>query len=57
MPVYKIDKKFLEIIINLVREQNEQLLTIIAENENVSKRSLAPLIPTKFELKQMLSNM
>jgi len=54
MPPYKIDVKFLEIIVNLVREQNEQLLIIISENENLSKRDLAAFIPSKFALKDMM---
>lgn len=57
MPHCKLDKKFLEIIINLLRDQNEQLLCTISENENISKKQLAALIPTKFELKQMIQNM
>lgn len=54
MPVFEMDVKFLEIVVNLVREQNEQLLLLIAEQENLSKRELAKFIPTKFVLKKML---
>jgi hypothetical protein len=54
MQEYKLDVKFLEIIVNLVREQNEQLLTIVAEQEKISKKKLAMYIPTKFALKQMI---
>lgn len=54
MPPYKLDKKFLEILINLVRDQNVQLLEIIAEEENMSKRELTTFIPTRFMLKKML---
>lgn len=54
MQEYKLDVKFLEIIVNLVREQNEQLLTIVAEQEKISKKKLAVYIPTKFALKQMI---
>lgn len=54
MPSFKMDIKFLEIIVNLVREQNEQLLSIISEEEHISKKELAIFIPTKFELKAQL---
>lgn len=54
MPAYKMDVKFLEIIINLVREQNEQLLAIISEEENISKKDLAKFVPTTFTLKALL---
>lgn len=55
MHPYKIDAKFLEIIINLIREQNEQLLSIIAEEEEVSKRVLVPFLPLRHELMHQLN--
>lgn len=57
MPPYKLDKKFLEILVNLVRDQNVQLMDIIAEEENISRRELSEFIPTRFMLKKMLVDM
>lgn len=54
MQPYKVDKKFLEILVNLVREQNEQLLSAIAEDKEINKRHLQRFLPSKFELKEML---
>lgn len=54
MPVFEIDIKFLEIVVNLVREQNEQLLLLMSEQEDISKRELVKYAPTKFALKRMI---
>jgi hypothetical protein len=35
-----IHQKFIEILTNVVLEQNKQLLTIISENEKISKKEL-----------------
>lgn len=48
---YTLDGKYLEIIMNIIREQNLQLLNIIADNEKISKKTLLELIPTKFIMK------
>jgi hypothetical protein len=55
MQPFKLDAKFLEIITMIVREQNEQLLAIIANNEKINKRSLAKYIPLKFEIKRSIN--
>jgi hypothetical protein len=50
----KVDGKFLEMLVNIVRDQNIQLLTEIAENEKLSKRQLLNMVPLKFALKSEL---
>lgn len=50
----KVDGKFLEVLVNIVRDQNIQLLTEIAENEKLSKRQLLNMVPLKFALKSEL---
>ena len=50
----KVDGKFLEVLINIVRDQNIQLLTEIAENEKLNKRQLLSMVPLKFALKSEL---
>jgi hypothetical protein len=50
----KVDGKFLEVLVNIVRDQNIQLLTEIAENEKLSKRQLLNMVPLKFTLKSEL---
>jgi predicted transcriptional regulator len=50
-----INIKFLEILVNIVREQNMQLLKIIAEEENLDIRELVKLVPTNYQLKQNIS--
>jgi hypothetical protein len=55
--LYNINVKFLEILTNLVREQNMQLLQILCEEENLNYRELVKDIPSRFELKRMMDNM
>ncbi len=50
----KLDGKFLEILVNIIRDQNIQLLSEIAENEGVNKKDLLKMIPLKFTLKSEL---
>jgi len=50
----KMDGKFLEVLVNILRDQNIQLLTEIAENEKLNKRQLLSLVPLKFTLKSEL---
>lgn len=54
MPQFKIDGKFLEIIMNIVYEQNVQLLNIICEEEEMNPKQIQKLIPNRFELKKQL---
>jgi hypothetical protein len=55
MQAYKMDSKFLEILVNIVREQNEQLLTIIAHEEDISQRTLAHFLPVRYDLTKQLN--
>jgi hypothetical protein len=55
MQPYKMDSKFLEILVNLIREQNEQLLTIIAQEEDISQRILAQFLPLRYDLTKQLN--
>ena len=48
---------FLEILMNLIRIQNEQLLKIICEDEDIKYDTVKHLIPTAYEMKQQLSNL
>lgn len=50
-----INVKFLEILVNIVREQNMQMLKIIAEEENLDIRELIKLVPTNYQLKMNIS--
>ncbi len=48
---------FLEILMNLIRIQNEQLLKIISEDENIKYETLQHLVPSAYEMKQKIINM
>jgi hypothetical protein len=52
-----INVKFIEILVNLVREQNMQLIQIIAEEEKLSYLELIKLIPSTYQLKKELANL
>ena len=52
-----INVKFIEILVNLVREQNMQLIQIIAEEENLSYLELAKFVPSTYQLKKELANL
>lgn len=55
--VTSINVKFIEVLVNLVREQNMQLVQIIAEEEKLSYLELAKLIPSTYQLKKELANL
>lgn len=46
----------LEILCNLIQEQNIQLLQIISQDENIDLKELSKLIPSRYEIKKMLTN-
>lgn len=46
--------KYLEIVTNLIREQNEQLLYIISEKENIPLKPLLKLLPSRYKLNKEL---
>lgn len=48
---------FLEILMNLIRIQNEQLLKIISEEEDIKYESIKHLVLTAYEMKQKLISM
>jgi predicted transcriptional regulator len=52
-----INVKFIEILVNLVREQNMQLIQIIAEEEKLSYLELIKLVPSTYQLKKELANL
>jgi predicted transcriptional regulator len=52
-----INVKFIEVLTNLVREQNMQLIQIIAEEEKLSYLELAKLVPSTYQLKKELANL
>lgn len=51
---YTISVSFLEVLLNLVRIQNEQLLKIICEDEGIKYESVKHLIPSAYELRKQL---
>lgn len=52
-----INVKFIEILVNLVRDQNMQLIQIIANEEKLNYLELAKLIPSTYQLKKELGNL
>ena len=52
-----INIKFIEVLVNLVREQNMQLIQIIAEEEKLSYLELAKLVPSTYQLKKDMANL
>jgi predicted transcriptional regulator len=52
-----INVKFIEVLVNLVREQNMQLIKIIAEEEKLSYLELAKLVPSTYQLKKEMANL
>jgi hypothetical protein len=52
-----INVKFIEILVNLVREQNIQLIQIIAQEENLNYLDMIKLIPSTYQLKKELANL
>lgn len=55
--VTNINVKFIEVLVNLVREQNMQLIQIIAEEEKLNYLELLKLVPSIYQLKKELANM
>lgn len=53
---YKLPIYFLEIIMNLIKLQNEQLLKIICRDECLDYDILKHLVPSSYELKKSLTN-
>jgi len=49
-----LDKKFLEIIVLLIHQQNKQLAKIIAEEENMPIHLVEMYVPSTHEIKQLL---
>ncbi len=54
---HDINVKFIEILTNLVREQNMQLIQIIAKEENLNYLELAKLIPSTYKLKKDIAEL
>lgn len=52
----QISSSFLEVIMNLLRLQNEQLLDIIVNQENVDKEKLVKLKLSAYDCKNMMSS-
>lgn len=54
---YKLSSYFLEILTQLIRIQNEQILNIISENEDIKIESIKHLIPSAYEIKLLINNL
>jgi hypothetical protein len=54
MSTAKIPITFLEMIVNLIRIQNEQLLNIIREEERLSIDALSSLVASPYDCKKMI---
>ena len=52
-----INVKFIEVLVNLVREQNMQLIQIIAEEEKLNYLELIKLVPSIYQLKKEMANL
>lgn len=52
-----ISLSFLEILMNLIRIQNEQLIKIICEDHSIKFDTLKHLVPSAYEMKQKLLEM
>jgi hypothetical protein len=50
----RVQACLLEIILNLVRIQNEQLLKIICEDESIDYDDVKHIIPSAYELKKSI---
>jgi hypothetical protein len=48
--------KMLEILCNLIQEQNIQLLQVISKEENIGLKELSKLVPSRYEIKKMITN-
>ena len=55
--MYELQLCFIDIIQSLVRLQNEQLLKIICKEENIEYEHLKHLVPSPYEIKNMISKM
>lgn len=51
---HTLDKKFLEIIVMLVHQQNKQLAKIIAEEENLPLHIVEMYVPSTHKIRQLL---
>lgn len=54
--VYTIDKKYLDMLVMLIHQQNLQLAKIIAEEENMPLHLVNMYVPTTAAIKKMLGN-
>lgn len=52
---YTIDKTFLNMLVMLIHQQNQQLAKIIAEDENLPLHIVHQYVPSTHKIKQMLS--
>lgn len=56
MTNHQLSIYFLDIIMQLIRIQNEQLLRIISDNEEIELNDIKHLVPSPYEIKNMLTN-
>jgi hypothetical protein len=54
MSEYTIDKKFLEMLVMLIHQQNMQLAKIISEEEGLPYHLVCMYVPSTHQIKQML---
>jgi hypothetical protein len=52
---YELSAYFLDILMQLIRIQNEQLLNIISEDENIKLESIKHLIISPYEIKKLIT--
>ena len=52
----QIDKKFLEMLVLLIHQQNKQLAKIIAEEENLPLHLVDMYVPSTHKIMQMLGS-
>lgn len=51
---YTLSISFIELLMNLLRSQNEQLLKIISKNEDIDYDTIKHLLPTHYEIKSLI---
>lgn len=57
MTKYTISISYIEIIMNLIRIQNEQLLKIISNEEDIDYELLKHLLNTPLKIKQIVDDL
>ena len=53
---YSLDKKFLEMLVLLLHNQNVQLAKIVSDEENLPLHRVISYVPSTHQIKQMLQS-